>query len=74
MRTRIENATIVNEGRRFAGTLTLENDKILSIIPADDGLHALPPADHVTDGTGAYLLPGVIDAPVPDIRAEVIHR
>ena len=74
MRTRIENATIVNEGRRFAGTLTLENDKILSIIPADDGLHALPPADHVTDGTGAYLLPGVIDDHVHFREPGLTHK
>ena len=30
MRTRIQNATIVNEGKRFVGTVTLEDDKILS--------------------------------------------
>ena len=74
MRTRIENATIVNEGRRFKGTLTLENDKISSILPADNGLHCLPQADHVTDATGMYLLPGVIDDHVHFREPGLTHK
>ena len=61
MKIRIENATIVNEGKRFNGTLTLEDDKILGIIPEDDSLHSIPQADQVVDATGMFLLPGVID-------------
>ncbi len=47
MRTRIQNATIVNEGKRFVGTVTLEDDKILSIVPSDDTIH--PSADRPRD-------------------------
>lgn len=61
MRTRIENATIVNEGKHFAATVTIEDDSILSIIPATDALHTVPTAEHVVDATGLYLMPGVID-------------
>ena len=61
MRTRIENATIVNEGKRFGGTVTLDGDKIISIIPASDSVHATPEAEQVVDATGLYLMPGVID-------------
>ena len=61
MRTRIQNATIVNEGKRFVGTVTLEDDKILSIVPSDDTIHTLPPTDRVIDAEGLYLIPGVID-------------
>ena len=61
MRTRIENATIVNEGKRLGGTVTLDGDKIISIIPASDSVHATPEAEQVVDATGLYLMPGVID-------------
>ena len=61
MRTRIENATIVNEGKRFAGTVTVEDERIISIIPATDSIRALPSAEEVVDATGLYLIPGVID-------------
>ena len=61
MRTRIENATIVNEGKRFAGTVTVEDERIISIIPATDSIRALPSAEEVIDATGLYLIPGVID-------------
>ena len=45
MRTRIQNATIVNEGKRFVGTVTLEDAKILSIVPSEDSIRTLPPSD-----------------------------
>lgn len=61
MRIRIENATLVNEGRRYAGTVTLEDDKIMSILPDSDGVHSRPAADRVVDAQGLFLLPGVID-------------
>ena len=61
MRTRIENAVIVNEGTRFAGTVTIEDDKIMSIVPDTDMMHARPSADKVIDARGLVLMPGVID-------------
>ncbi len=61
MRTRIENAIIVNEGKRFTGTVTVEDDVIMSVIPSADTTHTPPSADRVVDAGGLYLMPGVID-------------
>lgn len=73
-RTRIENATIVNEGRRFTGTVTLEGDRIADI--AEDGgtAHALPPADHIVQAEGLYLIPGVIDDHVHFREPGLTHK
>lgn len=61
MRTRIQHATIVNEGKRFTGTVTIEEDKIMSIVPDSAGLNSLPVADRVIEAEGLFLIPGVID-------------
>lgn len=74
MRTRIQNATIVNEGKRFVGTVTLEDDKILSIVPSDDTIHTLPPTDRVIDAEGLYLIPGVIDDHVHFREPGLTHK
>ena len=74
MRTRIQNATIVNEGRRFVGTVTLEDDKILSIIPSTEQAKALPPTDRVIDAEGLYLIPGVIDDHVHFREPGLTHK
>lgn len=59
-RTLIKNATIVNEGRQFVGSLVIDNDRIALILEGQD---AQPdrPTEHVIDATGCYLLPGIID-------------
>ena len=74
MRTRIQNATIVNEGRRFTGTVTVEDDKILSIIPDAEPMHALPETDRVIDAEGLYLIPGVIDDHVHFREPGLTHK
>lgn len=60
IRTLIKNATIVNEGRQFVGSLVIDNDRIALIL---EGADAQPerPTEHVIDATGCYLLPGIID-------------
>lgn len=59
-RTQIKNATIVNEGRRFIGTLVVDDDRIDEIIEGADSEPVIP-VDETIDGTGCYLFPGVID-------------
>ena len=58
-RTLIKNATIINEGRTFTGSVLIEDDKIAAVyegtIPAESGDAT------VIDATGKYLLPGAID-------------
>ena len=58
-RTQIKNVTLVNEGRRFIGTLVIDDDRIEEILEGDND--PAVPVDEVIDGTGCYLLPGVID-------------
>ena len=59
-RIQIKNATIVNEGRKFLGTLVIDDDRIEEIL---EGMDATPsiPVDETIDGTDCYILPGVID-------------
>lgn len=62
MKTLIHNATIVNEGRIFNGSILIEDDHIAEIW---DG-RPVPEtsADKIIDATGLLLLPGVIDTHV----------
>lgn len=50
---------MVNEGCRKRGTLIIEDDRIEEILEGD--AQPVIPVDEVIDGTGCYLLPGVID-------------
>ena len=61
----IKNATIVNEGKIFQGSLLIEDGKIARIIPAgdDNQLSSIQPRTSI-DATGMLLLPGVIDTHV----------
>ena len=63
MKTLIHNATIVNEGRIFIGSVIIEDDKIIDISEkteySDDSEYS-----EVIDATGMILIPGVIDTHV----------
>lgn len=58
MKTIIRNATIVNEGRKFVGSVVIEDEMIQSVIEGDDSSQHY---DTEIDATGLYLFPGVID-------------
>lgn len=62
-RIQIKNATIVNEGRRFVGTLVIDDDRIDEIFEGEDA-EPIIPVDETIDGRGAYILPGIIDTHV----------
>ncbi len=59
-RIQIKNAVIVNEGEQFVGTLVIDDERIDEIIRGADA-SPLIPVDETIDGTGCYILPGVID-------------
>lgn len=59
-RTQIKNATIINEGKRFIGTLVIDDDRIDEIIEEKDAEPSIP-VDKTIDGTGCFIIPGVID-------------
>lgn len=74
MRTRIQHATIINEGKRFIGTVTVEDDRIMSIIPDSDRLKDLPAADRIIEAEGMFLIPGVIDDHVHFREPGLTHK
>ncbi|MCR5588538.1 MAG: dihydroorotase [Bacteroidales bacterium] len=66
MKTLIHNATIVNEGRIFIGSVLIEDDRITDIVEGDSlptGLHEDKSIQSI-DATGMLLMPGVIDTHV----------
>lgn len=59
----IKNATIVNEGECFVGSLLIENHHVETVLRGRDVPPACPP-DEVIDAEGCFLLPGVVDTHV----------
>lgn len=72
MRTIIQNATLVNEGRSFTGSLIIEDDCIAEICEGSLPNHIH--GDKVIDAQGMYLLPGVIDDHVHFRDPGLIHK
>lgn len=55
----VKNATIINEGLSFTGSVVIEGEKIEKIIKGD--IVSEDTYSEVIDATGKYLIPGVID-------------
>ena len=55
-RTLIQNAVIVNEGRKVLGSVVIENEKIAEILVGEE--KATAPCDEVIDASGCYLPTG----------------
>lgn len=72
MSTLINNATIVNEGRRHTGAVVIDGEYISDILaePVAD----TAAFDNVVDATGLYLLPGVIDDHVHFREPGMTHK
>jgi dihydroorotase len=63
-RTLIKDATIINEGLKFKGSVLINNDIIEKIFPYVIPGNILSPGVKIIDATGLYLIPGVIDSHV----------
>ena len=59
MTTLIHQATIVNEGEQYVGSVLIEDNRIAAIIRGTDTEDIT--ADHIVDAKGQYLIPGCID-------------
>ena len=59
-RIQIKNVTLVNENERFVGTLVIDDERIEEIIRGEN-IESSIPIDETIDGSGCFLLPGVID-------------
>lgn len=68
----IKNATLVNEGQTFVASVLASNGLIAKIVREDE------PFDHgtatVIDGTGKYLIPGIIDEHVHFREPGLTHK
>ncbi len=73
MRILIKNATIVNEGRRFKGCLSIADEYITQVA---EGIDSIPSVsfDEVIDAEGLLLLPGIIDTHVHFREPGLTHK
>ena len=71
MRTIIRNATIVNEGHSFVGSVVIEDEMIQSVLTSDDSTQTY---ENEIDATGLYLFPGVIDDHVHFREPGLTHK
>lgn len=71
-KTLIKNATIINEGRTFNGSVLIENDKIAAVYEEVVPASALD--GKVIDATGKILLPGAIDDQVHFREPGLTHK
>jgi len=69
----IKNATIVNEGETYRGSIILENGIIQSVLNGE--YTETPPSDaQIIDGQGKLLIPGVIDDQVHFREPGLTHK
>lgn len=74
MKTLIKDATIINEGLKYSGSVLIEDERISKIYP-----HKLP-ADfdfagiNTIEAAGKYLIPGVIDDQVHFREPGLLHK
>lgn len=71
MRTIIRNATIVNEGQQFVGSVVIEDEMIQQVLEGDDSTQSY---DTEIDATGLYMFPGVIDDHVHFREPGMTHK
>lgn len=70
----IKNATIINEGKRFKGSVIIEQDRIAEIIEGDNIFDREAEYEEITDAKGLLLLPGVIDMHVHFREPGLTHK
>ena len=74
MKTLIKDATIINEGLKFKGSVLISEERIFKIFP-----HAIP-SDfdlkdvEVIEASGLYLIPGIIDDQVHFREPGLTHK
>jgi dihydroorotase len=74
MKTLIKNATIINEGLKFKGSVLISEERIQKIFP-----HIIPPDFdlndvEIIDATGLFLIPGIIDDQVHFREPGLTHK
>lgn len=70
MKTIIQNASIINEGKKFTGSVLI-HDELISLISSTK---IETPADNIIDASGLLLIPGVIDDQVHFREPGLTHK
>ncbi len=70
----IRNATIINEGRSFEGSVLIDGELISALFPGQIPDNILRNCSDVIDASGCYLLPGVIDDQVHFREPGLTHK
>ena len=68
----IKNATLVNEGRTFVASVFVSDGMISKIVSDEESFD--PGSATVIDGTGKYLIPGIIDEHVHFREPGLTHK
>ncbi len=69
----IRNATIVNEGRTFVGSVLIDGEHIKAVFEGNQAVELSEPFTEI-DATGLLLLPGVIDDQVHFREPGLTHK
>ena len=67
----IKNATIINEGRSYTGSVLVVKERIEGIYHSGS---SLPEADETMDASGKWLIPGAIDGHVHFREPGALHK
>lgn len=70
----IKNSTIINEGRKFRGTVLISDGIIEKVIPAEEPLPSEAGQHETIDGEGLWLIPGIIDDQVHFREPGLTHK
>lgn len=70
----IRNATIINEGKSFVGSVLIENEFIRKIYDNNDIPDAITNKATIVDATGLWLVPGAIDDQVHFREPGLTHK
>lgn len=73
MKKLIQRAEIINEGRRYRGSVLINGDRIKKIFKSDDDI-SIPPGTDIIEADGMLLLPGIIDDQVHFREPGLTHK
>ncbi len=70
----IHQATIINEGKTFVGSVLIEKDKIAEVYTNDVPENVMQRCSEIIDARGLYLIPGAIDDQVHFREPGLTHK
>ena len=73
-KTWIKNALIINEGRKYIGSVLIHQNKIQAVYEGECPQEAEVNGDKVIDATGKWLIPGCIDDQVHFREPGLTHK